>query len=240
MVPASALRVDGLQAGYGATTVLHGVSLEVAPGNIVAMIGANGVGKTTFLRAVSGLLRPSAGEIHIAGERTTGLPAEDLVPLGVAHIPEGRQLFSGLTVRHNLLIGAFARRERAPVTRDFDRVLELFPELRPLLNRQAGTLSGGEQQMVAIGRGLMTRPRLLLIDEFSLGLAPVVVDRLARLIRQVHAGGEITIILVEQDAQMALEITNWAFVLAGGRIAAQGPSGQLLADDNIRRIYLGV
>src|SRR5574341_910311 len=213
---ASALRVEGLQAGYGATTVLHGVSLEVAPGDIVAMIGANGVGKTTFLRAVSGLLPPSAGEIYLEGERTTALPAEDLVPRGMAHVPEGRQLFSGLSVRHNLLIGAFARRDRDAIARDLDRILALFPELRPLLDRQAGLLSGGEQQMVAIGRGLMTRPRLLLIDEFSLGLAPVVVDRLARLIRQIHAGGEVTIILVEQDAQMALEITNWTFVLESG------------------------
>lgn len=239
-MPAPALRVDGLRAGYGATTVLQGMSLEVAGGDMVAMIGANGVGKTTFLRAVSGLLAPSAGEIYLEGERITGAPAEDLVSRGLVHIPEGRQLFSGLSVRRNLLLGAFVRRDRAAMARDFDRVLELFPELRPLLERQAGLLSGGEQQMVAIGRGLMASPRLLLIDEFSLGLAPVVVDRLARLIRQVHAAGEITTVLVEQDAQMALEITHWAFVLESGRIAAQGQSDQLLADDNIRRIYLGI
>jgi branched-chain amino acid transport system ATP-binding protein len=234
------LKIDGLHAGYGSRTVLWELQLEVGRHDVVSVIGANGVGKTTLLRTVSGLLRPSQGEIYLEGERVTDLGAEDLVARGVVHVPEGRQLFSGLSVRNNLLMGAFTRHDRSGIARDAEWVLSLFPELNPLLHRQAGLLSGGEQQMVAIGRGLMANPRLLLIDEFSLGLAPVIVDRLARLIRQIHQERDITILLVEQDVQMALDMSDRGVVLENGRIARQGTCAALLADDEIRRIYLGV
>lgn len=234
------LAVEGLDAGYGDVQVLWGVSLTVARGEAVALIGSNGAGKTTLLRAISGTVPERSGRITFKGNNITGLLPDRRVALGLAHVPEGRQLFAGMTVRENLMMGAYPRRDgRAEVNADLARVLSAFPILAERKHQLAGTLSGGEQQMAAIGRGLMGRPDLLLIDELSLGLAPVMVERLVEAVREVHRAGT-TLLLVEQDVQTALGIVGRGYVIANGRVALQGSSAELLRSEEVRAAYLGI
>jgi len=232
------LKVHELSAGYGEVQVLWGVDLEVKRGEIVTLVGSNGAGKTTLLKALSGLILPTSGEILFEDHSVTSSPPDERVRLGIAHVPEGRRLFAGMTVEENLRIGAYLRRDKE-VSLDLERVFRLFPELKARRRSLAGTLSGGEQQMCALGRALMSRPKLLLIDELSLGLAPVVVDRLLEAIHRIRAGGT-TLLIVEQDVQTALEHADRAYVLENGRIVLEGEAGDLLDDARIRNAYLGL
>jgi ABC-type branched-subunit amino acid transport system ATPase component len=232
------LDVRGIQAGYGEVQVLWDVVLQVEDREIVALLGSNGAGKTTLLRALSGIIRPSGGEIRWRDQDIVGLAPERIVGLGIAHVPEGRHLFAGLTVRDNLQIGAHHRRD-GEIQEDLDWVLELFPRLRELLPRVAGRLSGGEQQMCAIGRGLMSRPALIMIDEMSLGLAPNLTESLLDRLREVPDRG-LSALLVEQDVDAALEVASRGYVMETGRIVAEGSSTDLRGDPLIREAYLGV
>ena len=233
------LRVERLEAGYGDVPVLHGVSLEVGAGEIVALVGSNGAGKSTLLKTLAGLLPARAGEVEFDGAPITDLKAYRRVQLGIALVPEGRRLFAGLTVRQNLLLGAFQRRDQAAIDADLARVYALFPRLKEREDQLAGRLSGGEQQMCAIGRGLMAAPRLLLIDELSLGLAPVAVDALLAALQAVHAQ-DTPLLLVEQDVRTALGIADRAYVVESGQVAMHGPAKTLLADPRIKQAYLGL
>ncbi len=228
------LEVAGLQAGYGRVQVLWDVDLRVDDGEVVALVGANGAGKTTLLRAVSGQLTPSGGAVGWKGRDVAGLDPERIVELGIAHVPEGRRLFAGLTVRENLLAGAY-RRGRASL----DPVVELFPRLGERLDQVAGSLSGGEQQMCAIARGLMSEPELLMIDELSLGLAPKLVEQIIARLGEVARSGT-ALLLVEQDVDAALEAAARGYVLETGHVVASGPSARLLADTRVREAYLGL
>jgi branched-chain amino acid transport system ATP-binding protein len=230
--------VDGLSAGYGDTQVLWDVSLRVDPGEIVALIGSNGAGKSSLLGAVSGIVSTWGGAVHYGERALTGLEPDRIVAAGVVQVPQGRRLFGSLSVEENLLMGAYLRRD-AEVKSDLDRILGLLPRLRERYGYLAGRLSGGEQQQVAIGRALMARPQMLLIDEMSLGLAPVLVDQLVQLLEQIHQTG-VSILIVEQDVQTALEVSSRAYVLETGRITLTGPSSQLLDDPMVKRAYLGV
>jgi branched-chain amino acid transport system ATP-binding protein len=229
------LQVEKLSAGYGSVQVLWDVDLEVGEREIVALVGSNGAGKTTLLRAISGLIRLSGGEARFEGQALRGLRPEQIVALGIAHVPEGRHLFQGLTVRENLMAGAYARRDGA----ELDEVLELFPRLGERMSQLAGSLSGGEQQMCAIARGLMSRPKLLMIDELSLGLAPKLVDQIIDRLEVVAEGGT-ALLVVEQDVDAALRIAARGYVLETGRIAASGSSAELSEDPRVREAYLGV
>ena len=230
------LRLDGVEAGYGDLTAISGVSLEVREGEAVALIGSNGAGKTTTLRAISGLLPVRAGRIELEGERLDGLGSAASVARGIAHVPEGRQLFPTLTVRDNLELGARA----APSRRDgLDVVFTLFPRLRERQRQLAGTLSGGEQQMCAIGRGLMARPRILLLDEPSLGLAPVMVKLIFETLQRVNDAGT-TIMLVEQNVPRALQLSHRGYVLENGRLVLDGTRASLLASPHVKQAYLGL
>jgi len=233
------LEVSGLDVHYGGIHALKGVSFTVEEGKIVALIGANGAGKTTTLRAISGLLKPSRGSILFNGRPIQGLAAHTIVEYGLAHVPEGRGIFANLTVDENLQLGAYLRNDAAAVARDRDRALELFPRIRERLGQNAGTLSGGEQQMLAIARALLTRPRLLLLDEPSLGLAPQMVQLIFKIIKTIVGEGT-TILLVEQNAHMALGIAAAGHVLEGGTLVTSGPAAELARDDKIRKAYLGV
>ena len=233
------LTVSDLHVHYGAIHALHGVSLAVEQGRIVTLIGSNGAGKTTTLRTISGLLTPTTGSITYEGRSIAGMPAHEIVRLGVAQAPEGRGIFPNLTVEENLDMGAFARKDYGQVAKDRERSLTLFPRIRERLKQMAGTLSGGEQQMLAIARALMARPRLLLLDEPSLGLAPQVVQTIFRIIREINAGGT-TILLVEQNAHMALEVAHFAYVLEVGRIVMSDRAEVLARSDEVRKTYLGV
>jgi branched-chain amino acid transport system ATP-binding protein len=230
------LRVEGLQVRYGAIRALVGVRLEVRPAEIVTLIGANGAGKSTLLRAISGLVRPSAGTIHFQGVDVTRERPERLVALGISHVPEGRRIFANLTVRENLQMGAYLRpqREREAMA----RVFGLFPRLRERLAQPGGTLSGGEQQMLAIGRALMAEPRLLLLDEPSLGLAPLLVQQIFAIVREINAQGT-TVVLVEQNARQALRVAQRAYVLETGELALEGAAADLARDPRVREAYLG-
>jgi len=230
------LVVDDIEVRYGNIRALKGVSFEVAEGEIVALLGANGAGKTTTQKTVSGMLRPSLGAIIYDGQRIDGIPAHDLIRLGVCHVPEGRHVFPRMTVAENLEMGAF--RFKTVDQKDLDHVLELFPRLRERYKQQAGTLSGGEQQMLAIGRGLMGKPRLLLLDEPSMGLAPLVVAQIFDIVHQVNREG-VTVLLVEQNAAQALSLAHRGYVLETGEIVLSGTGGELLADDRVRAAYLG-
>jgi branched-chain amino acid transport system ATP-binding protein len=230
------LVVDDIEVRYGNIRALKGVSFEVAEGEIVALLGANGAGKTTTQKTVSGMLRPSLGSIVYDGQRIDGIPAHDLIRLGICHVPEGRHVFPRMTVAENLEMGAF--RFKSVDQKDLDHVLELFPRLRERYKQQAGTLSGGEQQMLAIGRGLMGKPRLLLLDEPSMGLAPLVVAQIFDIIHQVNREG-VTVLLVEQNAAQALALAHRGYVLETGEIVLSGTGGELLADDRVRAAYLG-
>ena len=232
------LRLEGVEAGYGDVTAVRAVSLEVRAGEIVALIGANGSGKTTTLRAVSGLLPLRQGRVELDGRRIDGLGPAAIVAAGVAHVPEGRQLFPTMTVRENLELGARTAEGRARRPETLTRVFALFPRLAERQQQLAGTLSGGEQQMVAIGRALMARPRLLMLDEPSLGLAPVVVGTIFANLGAINRDG-LTILLVEQNVLRALRLSHRAYVLENGTITLAGPSPTLLADERIRRAYLG-
>jgi branched-chain amino acid transport system ATP-binding protein len=233
------LEVSGLSSGYGEVQILWDVSLEVRKGEVVALIGANGAGKTTLLYTLSGLVKPRSGSIRFAGRALTRARPEEIVAAGIVHVPQGRRLFPGLTVKENLLQGVYLRRDREKIAADLDWVFGLLPRLKERANQMAGRLSGGEQQMCAIGRGLMGRPRLLLIDELSLGLAPLIVDHLLDLISQINREGT-TVLLVEQDVQVALEHAHRGYVLETGRIVQSSPAPQLLEDPRIRQAYLGL
>jgi branched-chain amino acid transport system ATP-binding protein len=237
-MPTPILQVTDLRVRYGAIEALRGVSLEVAAGEVVALIGANGAGKTTTLRAVSGMLQPAGGRIRLLGEEVAGLPSHRLVARGMAHAPEGRGIFLNLTVAENLDLGAWLRRDRHGIAADLERSFALFPVLADRRTQVAGTLSGGEQQMLAVARALMSRPRLLLLDEPSLGLAPQVVERIFAVLREVNASG-VAILLVEQNAHKALQLAHRAYVLETGQVAMTGTGRELLASPEVRRAYLG-
>jgi branched-chain amino acid transport system ATP-binding protein len=232
------LELDDVVVRYGGIAALKGVAMAVPEGGIVTVIGANGAGKSTALRAISGLSRLAGGEIRFAGERIDRLAPDRIVARGIAHVPEGRRIFPDLTVWENLRTGAYLRRDKAEVGRDLDEVFARFPRLKERRGQWARTLSGGEQQMLAIGRALMAKPKLSLLDEPSMGLAPVLVLEIARIIRALAERG-ITIVLVEQNAELALKLADHAYVLETGRVALEGPARDLHENDHVRRAYLG-
>ena len=232
------LVVNEIEAYYGRVCALHSVSLEVAEGSVVALLGANGAGKTTTLRVISGLLRPTRGSVEFGGTRIDGWAPDRVVRAGIVQVPEGRQIFADLTVRENLALGGYARSDRGPAGQEPPRVLEYFPRLRERLQQRGGTLSGGEQQMLAIGRALMARPRLLVLDEPSLGLAPMLVREIFRVISEIRAAGT-TVLLVEQNAHMALDVADHAYVLETGRVILGDRSTALRQREEVRRAYLG-
>jgi branched-chain amino acid transport system ATP-binding protein len=232
------LEAENLQAQYGWTKVLHGVSFAVEQGGITTILGANGAGKTTTLRAVCGMVKTS-GAIVFDGRRIDGKPTEDIVRLGIAHTPEGRGTFVNLTLEENLRLGAYTRRDKAGLAEDFERVYQYFPVLAQRRRQQAGTLSGGEQQMLAVARALMSRPRLLLLDEPSLGLAPLVVREIFRIVSTINREQGVSVLLVEQNASIALELAQHAYLMETGRVVISGPARELKKDDAVRRSYLG-
>jgi branched-chain amino acid transport system ATP-binding protein len=232
------LSIRDLVVHYGVVRALSGISLEVPEGKIVALIGANGAGKSTTLRAISGLVRPTSGAIEFQGRSIAGLASHQIVAKGVAQAPEGRGIFLNLTVKENLDLGAYLRRDRAGIDADRERAYALFPILKERSGQVSGTLSGGEQQMLAVGRALMSRPTLLLLDEPSLGLAPQFVDRIFQVIQEINEAG-VSLLLVEQNANMALQVAHHAYVLETGAIVMQGSGAELLASPDVRKAYLG-
>jgi branched-chain amino acid transport system ATP-binding protein len=232
------LKIEGLSVHYGGIHALQGIDLEVPDGKIVTLIGANGAGKSTTLKSVVGLVKASGGSVSWSGERLTGMATKDIVSKGVVLVPEGRRVFPNLTVDENLSLGAYASDDKAAIAADRKRVFGLFPRLEERQRQKAGTLSGGEQQMLAVGRAIMTRPRLLMMDEPSLGLAPLVVKMIFDIVREINKAGT-TVLLVEQNAKAALEIADYGYVLETGRITLQGPGKELLANDGVRKAYLG-
>jgi branched-chain amino acid transport system ATP-binding protein len=233
------LTIENLCVSYGAIKALHGVSLSVPPKSIVTLIGSNGAGKSTTLRAVSGLIKPQAGTITYNGERIDGLKASDIVARGLCQVPEGRMVFANLTVRENLMMGAYLQRDQALIRRERDYVISVFPRLAEREKQLAGTLSGGEQQMLAIGRALMGRPKFLMLDEPSLGIAPLLVKAIFEQIVAINRNHGITILLVEQNANLALEIATHGFVLETGRVILENDSAALRSDPKVRSAYLG-
>lgn len=232
------LEIRDLCVSYGGIRALKGVSLSVDEGQIVTLIGANGAGKSTTLRAISGLQKVQSGSILYGGEELTGLPAKEIVRRGIIHVPEGRRVFPDMTVAENLKIGAFLRTDKAAIAQDMDYVYSLFPRLKERSWQLAGTLSGGEQQMLAVGRALMSRPKVLMMDEPSLGLAPLIVKDIFSIIRQVNQDG-ITVLLIEQNANAALRIADYGYVLETGTIALSGTGEELLKNESVREAYLG-
>lgn len=233
------LDVRNLETFYGPVMALRGVSIEVPEGQIVTILGANGAGKTTLMKTVSGALAPHKGAIHFRGERIDGKEPDVLVKKGLAHVPEGREVFPFLTVAENLAMGAYTRRDKAEVARDVEMVYDYFPILKERRNQSAGTLSGGQQQMLSIGRGLMSRPSLMLLDEPSLGLSPLLVQEIFAIVRRLNKEQGVTILLVEQNAQVALQTADFGYVLEIGRIVMAGSAEKLLSSDDIREFYLG-
>ncbi len=231
------LEVQDLEVRYGAIQAIRGVSLNVPEGKVVTLIGANGAGKTTILRTLSGLHRCCGGSVRFLGQQIEGIPCHEVVRRGLVHIPEGRIVFANMSVLENLELGAYLRRDRE-VKRDMERVFTLFPRLKERMHQSAGTLSGGEQQMLAIGRGLMSRPRFLLMDEPSLGLAPLLVQGIFEIVREIHRQGT-TILLVEQNAHMALAVADYAYVLESGVVVMEGPASEVARDPRVREAYLG-
>ena len=232
------LKIENLQVAYGGIQALRGISLEVPDGKIVTLIGANGAGKSTTLRAISGLVRAKAGSITYDGQELLGKPINRVLEAGIAQVPEGRRVFPGLTVLENLKIGAYLRSDKAEIEKDLKWVYELFPRLQERSWQPAGTLSGGEQQMLAVGRGLMSRPKLMMLDEPSLGLAPLVVQDIFAILREINRQG-VTILLVEQNANMALKTADLAYVLETGTITMHGTGAELLTDEKVKEAYLG-
>jgi len=238
-VDATTLDVSGLCAGYGSVPVLHDVSIKVEPGSVVTLIGANGAGKSTLLKVVGGLIQSTGGSVAFNGTDCTRRRPDQMVRAGLGIVPEGRRLFGEMTLRENLELGAYARTDRQNIAHDFERVLGLFPDLRDRLSTQAKSFSGGQQQMVAIARALMGAPKLLLLDEPTIGLAPVVVDRVAALIREISELG-VDILLIEQNAEVALSIADFGYVLENGRVVMADKAEALLANPQVRLAYLGV
>ena len=232
------LKIDAINVYYGAIHAIKGISLEVHQGEIVTLIGANGAGKSTTLRTISGLLKPKTGSITFMGKDIAGEPAHKIVREGISQVPEGRRVFAEMTVRENLDLGAFTRTDKAAIASDLDMVYGLFPRLKERANQVAGTLSGGEQQMLAMGRALMSQPKLLLLDEPSMGLAPMLIREIFNIIVDINKKGT-TVLLVEQNANMALSIANRAYVLETGRITLSGPASELAASEDVRKAYLG-
>ena len=232
------LRVTDLRVNYGSVQALRGVSLEVPAGQVAALVGSNGAGKTTTLRAISRMLEPVSGSVQFCGEEITKLEPHEIVARGLAHAPEGRGIFLNLTVRENLDLGAFLRRDATGIAEDCERAFGYFPILKERLRQVAGTLSGGEQQMLAVGRALMSRPKLLLLDEPSLGLAPQIVERIFRVLREISQAG-VALLLVEQNAHKALQLAARAYVLETGEVAMRGTGAELLASPEVRKAYLG-
>jgi branched-chain amino acid transport system ATP-binding protein len=235
---AALLEVKELSAGYGSTQVVHGVGLEVAEGGITTVLGANGAGKTTLLRALCGMIK-SAGQVRMRGQVISGRATEDIVRQGVAHVPDGRGTFLDLTTEENLKLGAYTRRDKRRVAEDFERLLGYFPRLHERRHQQAGTLSGGEQQMLALSRALMLRPRLLLLDEPSFGLAPLVVQDIFRIMRRINREEGVSMLLVEQNATLALDLADHVYLLETGRVVVSGPSSVIRNDEAVRSSYLG-
>ncbi len=233
------LEIKNLEVSYGAINALHGISLSVKAGSIVTLIGANGAGKTTALKTISGLLKPKAGEILYDGKNISGLPPHQIVQLGLSHVPEGRMIFANLSVRENLQMGAYLQRDKAAIRRELEFVFATFPRLKEREQQVAGTLSGGEQQMLAIGRALMGKPKLLLLDEPSLGLAPLLVKTIFEKIVEINRQQGLTILLVEQNANLALEISHFGYVLETGRVVVQGDSASLRQNPQVKSAYLG-
>ena len=233
------LEIKNLVVSYGAITALHGISLSVKPGSIVTLIGANGAGKTTTLKTISGLLKPKSGEILYDGKNIAGLPPHQIVKLGLSHVPEGRMIFANLTVLENLQLGAYLQTDKQVIRRELEHVFSLFPRLSEREKQIAGTLSGGEQQMLAIGRALMSKPKLLLLDEPSLGLAPLLVKTIFEKIVEINRQQGLTILLVEQNANLALEISSFGYVLETGKITLQGDSPSLRQNPQVKSAYLG-
>jgi branched-chain amino acid transport system ATP-binding protein len=233
------LEIKNLQVNYGAIAALQGISVTVKPGSIVTLIGANGAGKTTTLKAISGLLKPRSGEIIYDGKNIAGLPPYQIVKLGLSHVPEGRMIFANLTVLENLQLGAYLQMDKQVVRRELDHVFSLFPRLSEREKQIAGTLSGGEQQMLAIGRALMSKPKLLLLDEPSLGLAPLLVKTIFEKIVEINRQQGLTILLVEQNANLALEVSSFGYVLETGKITLQGDSPSLRQNPQVKSAYLG-
>ncbi len=232
------LEVDNIETYYGNIKALKGVSLNVNEGEIVTLIGSNGAGKTTTLRTISAVLRPRNGQVRLSGNRIDMLAPDKLVEMGIAHSPEGRRIFSRMSVRENLEMGAYARKDRANILTDMERVLTLFPRLRERLTQQGGTLSGGEQQMLAMGRALMSKPRILLLDEPSMGLSPILVETIFNIIRELNSTGS-TILLVEQNALLALEVAHRGYVIETGQIVLEDTGANLLKSEQVRMAYLG-
>ncbi len=232
------LVIENLSVHYGVIQALHEISLEIERGEIVTLIGSNGAGKTTTLGAVSGLLKPSSGAIRFEGRDLMSVPAHERVPMGLVQVPEGRRIFSAMSVRENLDLGAYTRSDKTEVAKDLEEVFALFPRLLERKNQAAGTMSGGEQQMLAVGRALMGRPQLLLLDEPSLGLAPLLVKEIFGVVKRIRERG-VTVLLVEQNANLALEIADRAYVLETGRVIMDGPARQIAGDPRVKAAYLG-
>jgi len=232
------LKVENINVYYGAIHALKGISVEVKQGEIVTLIGANGAGKSTILRTISGLLRAKTGDVVFEGNSIASMPAEDIVRKGISQVPEGRRIFANMTVEENLEMGAYIRTDKTGIRKDIDKVFERFSRLGERRSQIAGTLSGGEQQMLAIGRGLMSQPRLMLLDEPSMGLAPLLVKEIFSIIKEINASGT-TILLVEQNAHMALSIAHHAYVLETGRITLSGTAKELSESEAVRKAYLG-
>jgi branched-chain amino acid transport system ATP-binding protein len=232
------LEISGLNVYYGAIHALKGINLKVNQGEIVTLIGSNGAGKTTTLKTISGILKPTEGKVLFQGNEINKLNANKLVSLGIAHVPEGRRVFGSMSVMENLEMGAYTRTDKAEVKKDFDKIFKLFPRLLERKEQMAGTLSGGEQQMLAIGRALMSRPQLLLLDEPSMGLAPLIVKQIFSIISDINKEG-MTVLLIEQNASMALKIAHRAYVIQNGLIEMEGDAKELLHDENVKNAYLG-
>jgi branched-chain amino acid transport system ATP-binding protein len=234
------LEINELEVFYDRLHVLKGLSLQVSDGEVVALLGSNGAGKSTLLRTISGLVTPKSGDIKFKGKRINGLPTYDIVKIGIAHCPEGRRVFPYMSVQENLVtMGAFLRKDKDGIRRDLDEVYALFPILKDRKKQKAGTLSGGEQQMLAIGRSMMSNPKLLLLDEPSLGLSPLLIGNIAHLIKKLSESG-LTVFMSEQNANMALNISDRAYVLEVGKVALEGKGKELLEDDHVRKAYLGM
>ncbi|MFJ8265955.1 ABC transporter ATP-binding protein [Peribacillus asahii] len=232
------LTVKDLQVNYGSVQALKGISLDVKEGEIVTLIGSNGAGKSTLLKTISGLIRPKQGSVTFNGKDLTNVSPDKIVSLGIAHVPEGRKIFSGMTVMENLRIGAYQRKDKKGIEKDMEEVFSLFPILKERRDQNAGTLSGGEQQMLAISRALLSKPKLIILDEPSLGLAPVIIEKVFEFIEKIRETG-ITILLVEQNANLALEVSERAYVMETGEITLKGKSSELLQDEQIMKAYLG-